>query len=120
MENYEVKSVDFKHYDNRGHLYQLVHGGYQQINILESNKGVIRGKHYHKISKEAFFIVRGAVKVTLGIGNDHEEVCFGEGDFFEIKPYVMHSFYFIEDCIMVVMYDIPVDNSNGEMDIYSE
>ena len=40
--------------------------------------------------------------------------------FFEISPNIIHSMDFIEDCIMVAMYDKCVEKSDGTKDIYTE
>lgn len=119
MGNYELKTVDFQYHDDRGNLVQLVHDGYKQINVVETKKGVVRGKHFHKFSREAFFIVSGSVEVTLCGKDSKETIIFNENAFFEIKPLVIHSMYFPENCIMIAMYDIPIDYGNGEKDIYS-
>lgn len=118
MKMYETKNVDFKHEDEKGRLVQLVHEGITQVNVLESKKGCIRGNHFHKVSREAFYVAKGSVNVTLEKGNIVETTLFKEGDFFLIPTYTHHLMEFPEDCIMVAMYDIPVENSNGEKDIY--
>ena len=112
--------VDFQHQDARGQLIQLVHQGYEQINVLESKAGVFRGGHYHKISTEAFYVVTGSVEVHATRDKEEEKKTFHAGDFFAIEPYVVHSMKFPEDCIMVQMYSICVQGSDGTMDIYSE
>lgn len=117
---YESMAADFEHADGRGKLFQLVHEGFQQVNILETKKGVIRGGHYHKISKEAFFIIRGRAEVTLKRDGREEKHAFGEGDFFLIHPYTVHSMYFPEESIMAVLYDVPVEQDSGHKDIYQE
>lgn len=111
---------DFEHMDDRGKLVQLVHDGYRQINVLETKKGVTRGGHYHKICHEAFYVIIGSVKVMLKKEDNTEEVLFAQNDFFMIDPGVVHSMYFPEDCLMVQMYDIPVELGNGKKDIYLE
>ncbi len=112
--------VDFKHIDERGSLVQLVHEGFSQINVLQTRKGVTRGGHYHKISRERFYVIGGSVSVSLKKENEKKEIVFKAGDFFEIEPYTIHSMYFPEDCVMVAMYDVPVEKEDGSMDIYSE
>lgn len=119
MALYNIKKVDFSHKDDRGELYQLVHEGYTQINVSTSKKDVIRGGHYHKVSKEAFFVVSGSVEVTLTKDDEKEVIIFKKVDFFEILPFVVHSMKFLEDTTLVAMYDIPVEKENGEKDIYS-
>lgn len=114
------RKVDFQHNDVRGRLTQLIHGGFAQINVLESNKGARRGAHFHKKSVEAFYIITGRVEVEF-IGKESKEtVTFKQGDFFEIHPLILHNMYFPENCLMVQMYDRPVENEDGTKDIYLE
>lgn len=108
---------EFSHIDNRGSLTQLVSRGYSQINILVSNSGVTRGGHFHKVCREAFYVIEGTVKVTAENGEDFYEQIFQQGDFFEIYPGTVHEMYFPERCIMAVLYDKPVETESGK-DIY--
>ncbi len=130
------KNTDFNFKDDRGELTQLVHNGFEQFNILESNKGVMRGGHFHKVSTEAFFVVRGSVEVGYYMldgapdsecgedapkGRENEKkITFSQGDFFEVTPYTVHSMYFPEDCIMAQMYSICVEAPDGSKDIYQD
>ena len=118
MSLYEKLIADFEHTDDRGKLVQLVHDGYRQVNVLKTNKGVVRGNHYHKICREAFFIISGSVEVELKKQGQWERVTFRASDFFCIDPYVVHSMFFPEDCIMVQMYNVPVEQQDGQKDIY--
>lgn len=113
----EVVQVDFKHIDERGKLIQLVHEGYSQINVLESKKGIIRGGHYHKKHIEAFYVISGEVELTIKESLKIYKTVFREGDFFRILPNTTHSMFFTKDCIMVQMYDSPVEDENGQKDI---
>ena len=115
---YENLKPDFKFQDTRGQLIQLVHKDYKQINILITKRGVIRGGHYHKISREAFYLISGSVDVAFSKFDIDKKTHFEAGDFFEILPYTIHTMSFPEDCIMVVMYDVPVEDENGQKDIY--
>lgn len=120
MNLYIKRKIDFQHIDERGSLSQLIHEGFKQINVLESKKGVERGSHFHKESVEAFYVVSGSVKVTLWNKEKKEEVIFDKGDFFEIHPYILHNMLFLSDCLLVQMYDIPVEKPNGVKDIFTE
>lgn len=120
MNLYSLKKIDFQHVDSRGSLTQLVHDGFKQINVLLSNKGAKRGAHYHKRAIEAFYVFSGSVEVTLWNKSNREIVVFKKGDFFEIHPYVLHDMFFPEDCLMVQMYDVPVENNDGTKDIFTE
>ncbi len=132
----KVRNTDFNFKDDRGELTQLVHDGFKQFNVLESRKGVMRGGHYHKVSTEAFFVVRGSVEVgyyileeapdneksgDAPVGCENEKkITFSQGDFFEVTPYTVHSMYFPEDCIMAQMYSICVEAPDGSKDIYQD
>ena len=117
---YKTRDVDFRHNDFRGSLTQLVHEGYKQINVLITKEGADRGAHFHKVATEAFFLITGSVKVDF-VGKEEKQIVeFGKNDFFEIQPMVLHDMHFTEDCIMVQMYDIPVENPDGSKDIYME
>ena len=50
------RKPDFQFEDARGCLTQLIHEGFDQINVLESNKDVVRGGHYHTDRTEAFYL----------------------------------------------------------------
>ena len=120
MTLYNLRTLDFRFNDARGSLVQLVHEGFSQVNVLESGAGATRGAHFHKRATEAFYVVNGSVEVTLGNKETTERVMFHQGDFFEIPPFVLHNMHFPEDCLMVQLYSIPVENRDGTKDIYTE
>lgn len=109
---------DFAFEDERGFLYQLCRDGWKQVNVSQTVGGTFRGGHYHKSTKEAFFIVSGEVEVTLEKDNQVETYTFKKGDFFVILPYVLHSFTFKQDTLMVALYDIGVEKADGTKDIF--
>ena len=113
----KILSPEFLHSDERGSLTQLVSSGYSQINILVSNSDVTRGGHFHKICRESFYVIEGAVRVTTEIDGEFDEHFFRQGDFFEIYPGTAHEMYFPERCIMAVLYDRPIE-TGSEKDIY--
>lgn len=114
----KIMEPDFKFQNDTGLLVQLVHDGWKQINVLYSNADSVRGGHYHKINHEAFYVVKGKLKLILEMNGNIEEHIFIESDMFMISPYQKHTFAFTEDAIMVSMYDIGVERSDGTKDIY--
>lgn len=117
---YQKLIPDFTFADNRGTLTQLVHTGYTQINVVASKAGILRGSHYHKQSTEVFYVISGTVEVTLSREDKEEKATFQSGDFFQIEPNTVHSLYYQEETILVVLYDIPVELENGEKDIFPQ
>ena len=121
-----ILKPNFVYGDERGMLTQLIREGYKQVNVIESVKGAERGNHYHKLNKEAFFVIRG--RLLLHIENlklsevNNTEKCrtceFAQGDMLEILPYVNHSFTFLEDTLLVSLYDQGVELNGQQKDIY--
>lgn len=111
---------DFEFSNETGLLVQLVHEGWSQINVLVSKAGSTRGGHYHKVSKEVFYIINGKTKLLLETETEKEEYLLKEGDMFLISPFQKHTFSFSEDTVMVSMYDICVEKEDGSKDIYKE
>ena len=108
--------VDFDFQDDRGSIVQLIHDGYKQINVISTKKGVMRGGHYHKYNSEAFYIISGALTIEVnGVSKT-----FKSGDFFSIDANDMHSFYFLEDTLLVSMYSDGVELEDGTKDIFTE
>lgn len=113
----KVLKPDFVFEDERGAINQLVHEGYRQVNVVYSKAGAARGGHCHGLNKEAFFIVEGALRLDAALGGEKASFTFKKGDMFEIEPGVFHDFSFLEDTVLVGMYDRGVELENGKMDI---
>ena len=114
----EMMEPDVKFSNETGLLVQLVHEGWNQVNVLVSNAGATRGGHYHKVSKEVFYIVSGSIKLLIETENEKEEYILNQNDMFMVLPYQKHTFTFIEDTVMVSMYDVCVEKEDGTKDIY--
>ena len=119
-ELYELLTPDFAVQDDRGELAQLVHTGYVQVNVLVSRAGTMRGGHYHKRSRKAFYVVSGGAEFTFRRDGRQEQRVFCAGEFFLIHPYVVHSMVFPENCVLVGLYDRCVEGEDGEKDIFVE
>ena len=116
----EILKPDFEFSDGRGELKQLVHEGYKQINVVRSKAGTFRGGHCHRFSREAFYIIKGSLELTLRKDGSEEKYQFKEGDFFAIDELVFHDFHYISDTILVGLYTNGVELENGEKDIIPE
>ena len=116
----EILKPDFTFFDERGCLTQLVHHGFNQYNIIFSKKDVLRGDHYHRENREAFFVITGGFKFIAKKDGLEEEYNFKQGDMFLVPPYVTHSFFYTEDSWVASMYDLGVEHTDGSKDIYTE
>ena len=118
----KIITPNFQYEDLRGRLVQLVRTGSCQVNIIESVAGATRGGHYHIQNREAFYVIGGKLKLTvwhLNVGTQKEEYEFSENAMFEIEPYTIHSFEFIEPTMLVSMYSMGVELADGKKDIYT-
>ena len=121
MKLVEIIKPDFIFEDDRGILAQLTHKPYGQINAVYTKKGAIRGNwHYHKTTKEAFFIISGEVEVFLKLDTLEERYTFKTGDMFIIPENVKHTFDYKEDTYLVALYTSCVELNDGTKDIISD
>jgi mannose-6-phosphate isomerase-like protein (cupin superfamily) len=85
--------------DARGKLIGLMNEGtWEEFNYLETKAGHMRGNHYHKHTRELFFIIEGEVDIEIIqpngiIVNDNVT----SGDIILIEPYENHTFYCVTE-----------------------
>lgn len=121
MKLVEIIKPDFIFEDERGMLAQLTNKPYAQVNAVFTKKGAVRGnRHYHKTTKEAFFIISGEVDVTLSLGQEEEICTFRSGDMFLIPENVRHTFDYKEDTYLVALYTSCVELEDGSKDIITD
>lgn len=116
----EIMKPNFEYEDERGKLVQLVREGFSQINIVYSKEGVVRGDHWHDINEEAFYVIEGKLKLYISDGEANGEYEFSKGEMFKIRKCVKHSFTFLQDTLLVSMYDIGVELGDGKKDIIND
>ena len=82
------------------HSKELVNfGKWEELNIVSSNEGTIRGNHYHKETVELFIILEGEIKVVTQkvinqrLDKNASENIVKKGDIFLIDPMINHTFY---------------------------
>ena len=55
----------FNFKDERGSISGIINKDlWEEVNFITSEKGVSRGGHYHKYTKELFFILHGEIEVV--------------------------------------------------------
>ena len=117
---YTPIKTDYCHEDDRGSLVQLFHDGWRQANVVFSKKGTVRGGHYHKENREAFYIINGMLEATFLLGAEQETNVFKTGDFFAIEPNIVHTFKYLENTLLLGFYNLGVENDRGGVfDIFS-
>ena len=109
---------DFTFENENGLLIQLIHKGWNQVNVIFSKCNGIRGGHYHKFNKEAFYVISGSFILTVWKSDIKEVYKIKTGDMFLINEFVFHSFEYTEDTWLVSMYSSGVELNEGK-DIWS-
>ena len=79
--------AEFIHKDHRRSLSQLVTDDLKQVNLYEVHKGAILGNHYHKITNEYFYIIKGSFLLNV---NGKSQV-ISRGSFFVVEPPERHT-----------------------------
>ena len=114
----EILKPDFIFEDHRGTITQITHETFAQTNAVFTKAGQVRGDfHYHRYSKELFFIISGEIELHLKADNQYETAIFKSGDMFLIPENVRHRFDFLKDTYLVAFYTNRVELENGEKDI---
>jgi len=93
----------FLHEDDRGFIRGLLNfGTWEEINIIESESGIIRGNHYHTSTEELFIILEGKIGITLqkvvdgNLIEEVEEYEVKKDDVFLINKNINHIFEILE------------------------
>lgn len=106
------------HQDERGFIYSVIHNGeWREINYVESQKGSVRGGHYHKVTIECFFVIKGAIDVSienLKTGK-REEFKVKAKNVFVIEPFEVHRFQILEDSAWINILSRSMDDHNKDM-----
>ena len=121
MKLIEILTPDFAFTDDRGTITQIVHEGFTQVNAVFTKAGKIRGNfHYHKTTKELFYIIKGRIRLIARLDDTAEEYIFSDGDMFLVNENVRHTFEYLEDTYLVGLYTSPVEKEDGTKDIIQD
>lgn len=73
------------------------------VAFFELRRGQTRGKHYHGMKEEVFYVVSGALEATFASGppNRKKKVTLEKGMKVHVPAGIAHSFYGIEDSLVV-------------------
>lgn len=109
--------------DERGELYEFtdIEDRYRQVNVLISKRGTVRGRHYHKMLIEKFFIIAGLVEVTVKDLTSGKSSTFRAGPFdqFSVEPLHEHTLEFLQDTTILSFYSTVFDEENPDIFVVS-
>ena len=94
----------FESSDDRGSMFGIINQfKWEEINYFFSKKNSTRGGHYHKDTKELFFIQEGKIEISLQKINNNKRVGkivkknVIKNDIFIIEENMYHEFFIQED-----------------------
>ncbi|HCI70055.1 MAG TPA: hypothetical protein DHV30_05455 [Balneola sp.] len=94
------------HSDDRGDITDIFYkSDVNHVAVVRSNKGAVRGNHYHKQTTQYMLITKGSLEYwhkPLDSNKEAECVLLCEGDFVETPPNEIHALNIVEDNEFVV------------------
>ncbi len=102
--------------DERGGFLGITQDSWAEINFIETGAKQVRGNHYHKETRELFFIVSGEIEIVIDdlISGKHLEMSVSKGDIFIIEPYELHTFRTKTEAQWINMLSQPMDPQNPD------
>ncbi len=111
------------HEDPRG-IFRGITNKYTwgEINYIETEKNVVRGNHFHKFTKELFYILEGRVRMTIrNLFTDEVHVSeVGPNAVFIVDPYEVHTFTTLEDSKSLNMLSHNLDEHEPDIHSYKK
>lgn len=82
--------------DKRGHIFDIWTEAVHHIGIVTFAKGAVRGRHYHKLSSQNNYLIKGKLKLVvknLKIKNcPSQTIIINEGEMVTVPPNWYHAF----------------------------
>lgn len=119
----EIKKIKPVFVDERGSIWDfLTDMAIHHIGFLETKKGAIRGKHYHKEQTQYTLVTKGKMRIIVrdvsGNNSPIEEYELGPYDMITFPPYCYHSIEALEDSECLVFTSKSRKGTGYEDDTY--
>jgi dTDP-4-dehydrorhamnose 3,5-epimerase-like enzyme len=104
--------------DDRGSFNGIVNKyGWGEVNLIKTKADVVRGGHYHRFTKELFFIIEGKIEVVVRHIVTKENWTFTAvpNSAFIIDPYEVHTFTTMEYSSWLNMLSHKLDEDNPDL-----
>jgi len=115
----EHKNINFE--DARGTITDIfTNEPRQHCTIIHSNKGSVRGNHYHKFTQQSDFMVSGRMQIFTRAADSDKviETIVGPYDFISYDLGEAHEFIALEDLTFVTFHNGPRGGEDYESDTY--
>lgn len=104
------------HADARGTFSAITRENWAEINYIRTLAGQVRGNHFHRHTRELFFIISGRIEVTIESYKTHERSVFEliKGDLLLVEPFEIHTFRTTTDAEWLNMLSEALDLENPD------
>lgn len=116
----EIHKVKTAFTDDRGEIIDLIQKEeFDAVTLIKSNKGAIRGNHYHKLTTQYSYVLSGKVSAySCKPGMNVENAVLEPGDMMVSKPYESHALHAVENCEILIITKGPRNGEDYEDDTY--
>jgi dTDP-4-dehydrorhamnose 3,5-epimerase-like enzyme len=114
----EILNLYVIHRDDRGVFHGITNKyTWGEINFIETKGGVERGGHYHKSTKELFYILDGEIEVTVRhlVTGEEQQFVAKKNMVFILDPYELHTFKTLTDAKWINMLSHQLDAGNPDI-----
>ncbi len=103
--------------DDRGKILNYyLNNKVNQVGLIDSKRGSVRGNHYHPDQLQTCILIKGSyISVTKNLEDDNaviESRLIKEGEISIIKPNIAHTMVFIEDSVFINLVDGEREHEN--------
>jgi len=96
------------HEDARGRIVDVFyHQQIEHVAVIDSNKGALRGNHYHKATVQHMLMTKGAMEYwyrPLDSNEPARHIVVREGDLVSTPPLEVHALHILEDGTQFVVF----------------
>lgn len=101
----ELKRLKPQFTDERGSIFDLIEEQVGHVGLITSNKGAVRGKHYHKKSTQFTFLLSGKMEFfTKDLRHNDSKIkliILEPYDLIVTPPNVAHAMRALENCVFL-------------------
>ena len=111
--------IDEPFKNENGEIYNLAHGKFSTLTLIDSLPNTIRANHYHKTDWHISYVISGSIKYfwkKLDESTLHSELYY-KGDSFFSPPMVPHAMYFPEKTTFITVSRNTRSHENHESDL---
>ncbi len=122
MEKVKIEKLSPTFSDERGVITDILSGEMQNLGIITSKKGSVRGNHYHKAQTQYTYVLKGRIEMTTKDLREPNSVpktaTISEGELITHPAMVAHTYKALEDTVFLAITTKMRDKGGYEDDTF--